>query len=318
MQFLTTERILSRAVSSLLLLIFVPLSIAEGPSTRPPKRTSENARANSVQPSENVRSDIEAFTEPYSDISIAASEMGTVSRVMVKEGELVSSGTVVAGLDDQVLHAALDVARSSMEASGMLRSAKADLQMKKTELEKLEELRGRSHASQKEVDRVQAELLVAEARVQSVQEDLGIKRLEYKRIEAQIAQRLLKSPIDGVVTEVLKETGEFVSPSDPVVVRVVRLDPLLVVFSVPLEQRKQVRPEQKVQLQIGAESTAAEGIVEYVSPTADSSNTSVRVKVRLPNPDSRWQAGERVVLITVPPTAVPENMVTSPLAKRDN
>ncbi|GEM_PF-2540479 len=40
-------------------------------------------------------SSVEAFTEPYSDIAIAASEMGTLSGVKVKEGDVVKSGDVV-------------------------------------------------------------------------------------------------------------------------------------------------------------------------------------------------------------------------------
>lgn len=259
---------------------------------------------------------IEAFTEPYRDIAISAAEMGTLASVHIKEGDLVTAGSVLANLDDNVLQAALEVARAGKDALGQLKSAEAELNMRKTERQKLLELREREHASQREVDRVDTDLQIAEARVIAAREDIQIKQLEFHRIEAQLEQKRVRTPIDGVVTDVLKEAGEFVSPSDSVVARVVQLDPLLVVFSVPLHLRHQVVRDQRVGLGFGDRSRDAVGVVEYVSPTADDSNTSIRVKVRLANPSGKWQAGERTVLLLdrIPSS---DDSSVSPLAKID-
>lgn len=300
-----------------LLLMVTPHAFPEVPSVRPSKTASHAQSDDSKKKSAVPESlEIESFTEPWKDISVAASEMGTVSRMEVQEGALVKAGDLLAALDDQVLRAGLEVARRSMNAVGTLRSAQADVTMRKTELDKLTQLRERNHASQREVDRVIAELEMAEARVQSVQEELELKQLEARRIEAQIEQRLVRSPIDGIVTEVFRETGEFVSPSDAVIVKVVQLDPLLIVFSVPLAKRNEVHSQQKVQVLIGTEGKIAEGIVEFASPTADSSNTAIRVKVRLPNSENQWQAGERAVLL-LDKEKTPNVQSVSPLAKHD-
>lgn len=310
------------ATAILVLVFAVPVSVcfADSQPVRTLKQMPESLvkdrKADQTVAGDDLNSEIEAFSEPYRDISIAASEMGTVFHVNVREGDMVRAGDLLAGLDDQVLQAALAVARSSMNALGTLKSAEADVRMKKTELEKLKELRHRNHASQKEVDRIEAEVQIAEARVQSVMEDLEMKRLEAKRIEVQIEQRRVRSSIDGVVTEVLKDQGEFVSPSDAVIVRVVQLDPLLIVFSVPVHRRNELTAGQQVNLQISGEETSTEGTVEYVSPTPDNSNTSVRVKVRLPNTGNKRQSGERVVLLLDPISDSAPAKIT-PLAKRD-
>jgi len=180
---------------------------------------------------------VEAYTEPYRDIAIAASEMGTLSSINVKEGDVVRPGEVIALMADEVLKASLEVARRSMNVEGTLQSAAADVNLRRTELTKLRELRERNHASQQEVDRVQSEVTIAESRHLSVREELEVKELEFRRIEAQLEQRSIRAPIAGLVSEVHKDAGEFVSPSDPVVARIVQLDPLLIVFSVPLEHR---------------------------------------------------------------------------------
>ena len=169
--------------------------------------------------------------------------------------------------------------------------------MKIQEQEKLKQLRERDHASQQEVDRIQTEIRIAEARLLSVQEDLEVKQLESRRIESQLKQRQVIAPMDGVISELSREAGEFVSPSDPTIARLVQLDPLLIVFSVPLSQRNEVEKDQVVELKLGTDQVRAEGIVEYVSPTSDTSNSSVRVKVRLPNSARQHQSGERAILV---------------------
>jgi len=44
---------------------------------------------------------VEAYTEPYRDIAIAASEMGTLSSINVKEGDVVRPGEVIALMADE-------------------------------------------------------------------------------------------------------------------------------------------------------------------------------------------------------------------------
>ena len=288
--------------------------------------TSVAAQDKPTEPSTESQSVIEAFTEPYRDIAVAAAEMGTLAEIGVREGDVVEAGSMIAALDDDVLRASLEVARRSMSIEGTLKSAQADLNMKSTELEKLTQLRDRNHASQQEVDRIQTELKVSEARLLSVREELEVKQLEFRRIEAQIEQRVVRAPIAGIVSEVQRESGEFVSPSDPIVARIVQLDPLLVVFSVPLIRRNDITRDQVVSLEIGDSHQTVEGTVEYVAPMPDPSNSSVRVKVRVSNSGHRFQSGERAVLMldrssrmpaTDEPTEDRTSADLSPIARRE-
>lgn len=282
------------------LLLSVPVFVvANDPAIRSSARPSARLpdRVASAETEPEATNLIEGFTEPYADIQMAAAEMGTLSRVDVKDGDEVRVGQVIATLDDAVLRASLEVARAGMSATGEIQSATTQLELKTVEQKKLSELFDRDHASQQELDRVRGEVRMAEAKLQSVREDLEVRRLEYARIEAQLQQRQIRSTIDGVVVDVRKDHGEFVSPSDPVVARIVQLDPLMVVFSVPNDRRSDVSRGQSVQMDIGLHSAGATGIVEYVSPTADASSGTFRVKIRLPNPDRTWHGGEKSVLL---------------------
>ena len=246
------------------------------------------------QPSDDVK----GFTEPYRSIEIAAPEMGTLSKISVEEGQAVNSGSILANLNEDVLAASLAMATESKESKGKLNSAMAELQMQTEKLKKINGLFERRHASQAELDRAKSQWEVAKAQVQAVQDDLRIKAFEIKRIQAQIEQKRLRTPINGIVTRVFKDEGEFVSANDPVVATVVQLDPLLVVFSVPQESASQLNAGQTLPLKI-ENSKTVNGVVEFVSPTADAQSGTCRVKIKIDNPDHTLSSGLACYLIGV-------------------
>jgi len=241
-------------------------------------------------------SSISGFTEPYRSIEVAAAEMGTISHVEVEEGQTIESGAILARLNEDVHEASVGMAKEKLDARGRLHSAQAEAKMQHERYQKLVGLYQRNNASQIEVDRAQGQLEVAAASVEAVQDDFRIASFEYKRALAQLEMRRLRSPIDGVVTRVHKDPGEFVSPSDPVVVSVVQLNPLKAIFSVPQTRARELASGHEIELEMGQDRAAALGVVEFVSPTTDAQSGTRRVTIRIDNSNSRWQSGDVCVL----------------------
>ena len=238
--------------------------------------------------------DVKAFTEPYRSIEIAAPETGILSQVIVKEGDQIKAGGLLANLNEEVLAASLAVAKETTESGGAIKSARAELQMQQERFGKLQGLFDRRHASQIELDRARTQLEIAEAKVESVEDDLRVKKLEMRRIEAQLEQRRLRTPIDGVVTEIFKDEGEFVSPADPKVMTVVQLNPLRVIFSVPQEEISRLQVDDTVSVEINGEEV--DRTVEFVSPTADAQSGTSRVKIQIDNEDLSLASGQACYL----------------------
>ena len=234
---------------------------------------------------------IDGFTEPYRAIDLAASELGTLASVEVQEGDQVEVGQVVARLDEQVLKVALEIAAKNREAEGQLNAAMAELELQESRYEKLQQLRSRKHASSAEVERTAMQVSMARAQVQAVRELLDVKAMEYRRIEAELERRRVRSPIQGIVSEVHKDAGEFVSAAEPTVVRIVQLNPLLVVFSVPQNLASSIVAGDHVPVEFEDLEQSVQGEVEFVSPTADAQSGTVRVKVRVENEHRTLKSG---------------------------
>ena len=238
----------------------------------------------------------EGFTEPFRTIAIAAPESGIIDSIDVREGDTVKTGQVLSRLDQDVLRATLEIARAAKESRGQQNIAAAEFAMKTKRFKKLSKLLLGKHASQEEVDHAQADMEVAKAQVLAAREMLEIKRLEFERTQKQLDRRTIRSPIDGVVVHVNKDAGEFVAPNDPVVMTVVQLDPLMVTFSVSTSEARGLTKGQTVQLMLTADSIEATGAIEVVSPVTNADSGTVRVKVRLPNPNGKYRSGERCQL----------------------
>jgi multidrug efflux pump subunit AcrA (membrane-fusion protein) len=123
------------------------------------------------------------------------------------------------------------------------------------------------------------------------------KKVEYERIRLQLARRTVRSPIDGFVREVYKDIGKFVAPTDPVVVTVVQLNPLLVTFSVPVETAERLRVKQSIPLRLDKKKSHVEGKIEMISPVINAESQTVQIKVQLPNPGYKYRSGTKYYLV---------------------
>ena len=180
----------------------------------------------------------DSFTEPYRKIDLAPAESGVVAEIAVREGAEVKAGQILAALDKDVLMIARDIAQFATTAEGRSKASQADYRLKEARLRKIRELQSQGHASPGEVERAEAEFESAAGNSRIVEEQRQLDRLELKKTEAMIERRLIRSPIDGIVTKLHREQGEFVTPVSPVVVTVVQIHPLRRHFQ-PLAHRRQ-------------------------------------------------------------------------------
>ena len=140
------------------------------------------------------------------------------------------------------------------------------------------------------------ELEIAEAQVKAAREDLLIRELEYCKIKVQLDRRTITSPIDGVVTFLHKDVGEFVAPNAPEIMTIVQLDPLLATFSILGPDAETLTLDQSIEIRFPVSKRVMEGQVTFISPVTDAESGMVRIKVRVANPDGKSRSGERCLI----------------------
>jgi RND family efflux transporter MFP subunit len=233
----------------------------------------------------------EAFTEPYRRVAIPAPEIGVIAEILVREGDAVAEKQLLARLDDAVLQASLAVARAAKDATGTVRIAENEVTVREQQLQSYRELGAQGNASPRELQRAESEYQQSLAQLQIAREELEVRRLEFERVKAQIQHRLIESPLSGLVISIDKELGEFVSPTDATILHIAELETLKSVFSIPLQSARTIHPGQSVNVEVGYDLAPASAVIEFVSPVSDAQSGTVRVKLRIPNPDGKLQSG---------------------------
>ncbi|MDH3283074.1 MAG: efflux RND transporter periplasmic adaptor subunit, partial [Gammaproteobacteria bacterium] len=147
-----------------------------------------------------------------------------------------------------------------------------------------------------EVHKAKADMEIAQGNLQTAEENKNIAGLEYQRILAQIEQRTLRSPVDGVVIEVHKQAGELITSSESELLTIARLDKLRVVTYLPESAAAGLQEGGQTQILLPAGNLHVGAQVEHISPIVDAKSGTVKVTLLLDNAANRLRSGWRAVL----------------------
>jgi cobalt-zinc-cadmium efflux system membrane fusion protein len=251
---------------------------------------------------------VTGVTEPQKSIELSFPESGVIRAVAVKEGDAVKEGQVLAHLDCRVLEAQLKIAKMKAESPAGVKSATATLEMRQHKLDQLKKLAASQNANADELARAKAEHEIAQADLLLANEAVAAHAIEAQQIEAQIEQRTLRAPFDGVVARIVRDTGASVTPNDGPLISVVKLDRLDLVVHVDHRQSDGLTPGTKLSVEAVDRPVSGTGTIEFVSPVTDPSSGTVRVRIALPNEQGQHRGGVkyRVVLPNAAVAAAPE------------
>ena len=223
----------------------------------------------SILPALAEETTILGYAEPFKTITISSGEPGVIAEMLVEEGARVKKTQVLARLDIATLQADLDI-------------AKAEAKLQTTRLKLLEDLSAAKRSTPEELERARTELTIKDAQM--------------RKIEAQIETRTLRSPVDGIVTEIKRDPSEAISAANPHVLTVVQVDKLIVNLFLPPDRAATLSRGAMVNLQLLDEQATAPARVEFVSPVTDSASGTVRVKFVIENADGAHRSGGRCTL----------------------
>ncbi len=230
--------------------------------------------------------DLDGVIQPISDVEVASTEMGIVKELLVKPGDRVVRGQPMAKLDSDSVEAQLRVKKTEAESTGKFEQARAELLLAQAKHDKLLALLADGKSSRNEVERANVDLLVAKGRLQSEEESIRVLKSDLERFQQQIEERTIRAPIDGIVTDLLKEVGEIVSTTSPSILRMIDTRHLRATFSVQEGELPSLPIGKIVRLQM-SNGGIIEGAIEYVPPVADPETGWFMINVVIDNSEGK-------------------------------
>lgn len=233
--------------------------------------------------------------EPSRTADVGSPVVGVLEEVKVERGDRVSKGQVLAILRADIERAQVGVAQSRARADADLQAALKAHEFAQKKRERTEDLYHKEFVSSQALDQAVAEAQVAEARLRQAREQTRHSSKELQLADAQLEQRTIRSPIDGLVVERFRDNGERVEERP--ILKVVTIDPLRVEVVLPAAYYGRVRPGLAATIQPDLASLpAVQGTVSLVDPVIDPASNTFRARLDLPNPDGRVPAGLRCKL----------------------
>ena len=230
--------------------------------------------------------------EPERVAEVGSPVIGVIEEIRVERGDRVRQGQVLALLRGDVERAAVGVASSRAQAAADERAARANVGFARQKLARSEDLLSRKFISQQALDQVRTEYEVAEQKLVQAGEQKRVAQRELGLATAQLAQRSIRSPFDGVVAERYLSVGERVEEKP--LFRVAKVDPLKVQVVVPAALYGKIKPGTLASVQPQLPEVAAlSAEVILVDQLIDAPSNTFRVQLVLPNPELSLPAGLR-------------------------
>ena len=231
--------------------------------------------------------------EAKSTIELQSAEEGILDRVLVKRGDRVKVGEIVARLNSE--QEALTAARARLraESESGIDATKAQSGFRRKEVERLEDLRSTNAIPERDYMTAVVESRLAEIAVETAVMEHDIAKLEYEQARSHLERRSIRSPVNGIVVDVTMFPGEYVH-EQATVMTIAEIDPLYVEVFMPVSQYETVQPGMSAnitpELPIGGIHDAEVAVVDNVF---DAASRTFRVRLVLPNPDYALPAGLR-------------------------
>lgn len=271
---------------------------------------------------------------PLEESTLSFQQSGPISTMYVNQGDRVSTGELLAKIDDSTLRAqlaqveaqiaqassqaqssALNVPITQQQTSQAVTSARAALVSAKLAYDQNSQLYKQGYVSQSQLEQARAQYVAAQSQYNTALANQGSTGIQSSNAAAarqavraaqaqanvlrtQIGQTSLYAPFDGVVTARLMDPGAMASPGNPVL-KVSKIDTVWVNVNVPDADLSYVHAGTAVTFnasQLGDRRFT--GTIATVNAVPTQGTLSYQARVRQPNPDAALRGG-MLVSVTI-------------------
>jgi RND family efflux transporter MFP subunit len=176
----------------------------------------------------------DCIMDPSLVIEVGSGVDGLMSEAFVTRGDPISKGQLIARLDASVQNASLAYAVEIAQSGSTVEIAQIRLDLVQKEVERAQTLREGNLVAEAVVEALLSRRSEAELELRQARFDQGLAKLEQARVEAQLAQHEIHSPIDGIVITRMMSPGEFIYSQAPIA-QLAQIDPIHIEVFLPIE-----------------------------------------------------------------------------------
>jgi len=215
---------------------------------------------------------------PSRQSDVASQASGRVIAVMVRPGDQVQEGDVIAQIDRAQLEIQLNQQNATAEAT------RAQLVSSQQQLERTEELARQGLASSQTLEQARSQTAALVANLSALESAV-------ETAELALENATVKSPLDGIVASRSVEPGQTIS-AGTALFSIVNLDEMEFDATASATASARVASNQPVEITVtGIDGAQFEGMVTRVNPVAMAGTRTVPIYIQLDNLEGRLRGG---------------------------
>lgn len=228
--------------------------------------------------------------------TVSAQITGTLTQVLIEEGERVEKGQVLATLEDTAQKAMLAQAQANLRsAQAQLVQARTQLAQNQRDLTRADDLVARQLVSKQAAELARTQVESQRALVDAQARQVEVAQASVAGAQVQLDYCTVRAPFSGVVIAKAAQVGEIVSPlsagggfTRTGVGTIVDMDSLEIEVDVNESYIHRVSADQPTEAVLDAyQDWKIPGHVIAIIPTADRSKATVKVRVAFAQKDAR-------------------------------
>lgn len=242
-------------------------------------------------------------------VQLPSERPGVLAEVLVREGEMVKKGQIVARLksdeyevrrdrariDDQIARLSSENDVDTRYAEKLLEVSKAELSrshaanrriVNSVPLARLEQQQLEIHRNKLQLEQAKRDFSIAKMKVELANKDMELS-------EIALAKSQVIAPIEGMVVAVETKPGEWLEPGQTIL-KIVRMNRLKLEGFVSVEEANRIQVGNPVRATIKGVRSDKEyfpGVVVFKSPEANPVNSAVQVWVEIENENLELVSG---------------------------
>ncbi|UZD16724.1 efflux RND transporter periplasmic adaptor subunit [Gallibacterium anatis] len=297
----TKKRILGIAVVLIILAAIYYFNLQSQPKTT---YLTETAKYSDIQQTVVATGTVRSSNR----VEVGARVSGKVEKILVKLGQKVKKGELIAELDSITQENTLNSAQAQLAAyKAQLVAAQTAYRVANSNFQRIAKLYKRKASSLDDYENAQNNLDSAKANVEQIQAQIKQSEIEVNTAATNLNYTKITSPIDGSVISIPVSVGQTVNANQttPTIIQVADLNTMLIKPEISEGDITKIKPGMKVQFTTLAEpdeiyqaeiasvdpalTTLTDN--EYSESVSDTNAIYYYANVLVPNPEHKLQIG---------------------------
>lgn len=238
---------------------------------------------------------------PEMYIELSSPVDGVLAELQVSKGDSIKRGQVLAKLEASVESARVALAEVEAKSLSEINHRKTQLDFAVRNRGRIESLAKANSTSKQEKDKADTEAILGQIEYERAMERAKVSQLNLNLARAQLSQKTITSPINGIVVERYAMVGESVN--DRPILKLAQIDPLRVELVAPSKYFGLIKKDMEVTITPDRPANSQFiATVTMVDQIIDPASGSFTIDMSLPNPKDQFISGISCLAEFVLPT----------------